>query len=373
MPKIEKTKTGYRARISTGERLPSGGYRYISLSAATKAEVRRMIADFDENRENALSANLAGRVTLAQAMDQYLDTCRAAGRSPSTIRGYVTMRRNGFESLESKPIAKISRADLQSMVNDWTRSGATPKTVRNKLGFLSAAMKHAGIEPPMQGLILPEPERKEMTIPQDEDVQRALFYLRAHNTNLYVAVVLASTLGLRRGEIAALTMDDFDFDAGTVTICKSLAMDERGDYITKSPKSRSGNRVLRGLDALVVSAVRNYGHQPPQTITGLTPNAITAGYDRLRAQIGFPGRFHDLRHYAASVMAALNVPPKYAQERMGHATLDMLNRVYQHTLNKKRDAVADAIAAHNAALLGGESCQYNNYAADYDTPKCKIK
>lgn len=358
MPKIEKTATGYRARVSTGERLPSGGYRYISLSAATKAEVRRMIADFDENRENALSANLAGRVTLAQAMDKYLDTCRSAGRSPSTIRGYAAMRRNGFEALESKPIAKISRAELQSVVNDWTRSGATPKTVRNKIGFLSASMKHAGIEPPTQGLILPEPDRKEMTIPQDEDVQRALFYLRAHNTNLYVAVVLAATLGLRRGEIAALTMDDFDFDAGTVTISKSMAMDEHGEYQLKAPKSRSGNRVLRGLDALVVSAVRNFGHQPPQTITSMNPTVITCAYMRVRDKLALPGRFHDLRHYAASVMAALNVPPKYAQERMGHATMDMLNRVYQHTMDKKRDAVADAIAEHNAALLSGQSCQY---------------
>ena len=368
MPKIEKTANGYRARVSTGERLPSGGYRYISVSGATKADVRRMIAEFDENRENALSANLAGRVTLAQAMDKYLDTCRSAGRSPSTIRGYAGMRRNGFDALEAKPIAKISRAELQSVVNDWTRSGATPKTVRNKLGFLSASMKHAGIEPPTQGLILPEPDRKEMTIPQDEDVQRALFYLRAHNTNLYIAVVLAATLGLRRGEIAALTMDDFDFDAGTVTINKSLAMDECGDYVTKAPKSRSGNRVLRGLDALVVSAVRNFGHQPPQTITGMTPASITDSYMRLCDKLNLPGRFHDLRHYAASVMAALNVPPKYAQERMGHATLDMLNRVYQHTMSKKRDAVADAIASHNAALLGGKSCQYN-YAANYDAAK----
>lgn len=358
MPKIEKTATGYRARVSTGEKLPSGGYRYISLSAATKADVRRMIAEFDENRENALSANLAGRVTLAQAMDKYLDTCRAAGRSPATIRGYAAMRRNGFESLESKPLARITRADLQSIVNDWTRTGATPKTVRNKLSFLSAVMKHADVEPPMQNLVLPEPERKEMTIPQDEDVQRALFYLRAHNPNLYVAVVLAATLGLRRGEIAALTMDDFDFDAGTVTINKALSMDENGVYQLKAPKSRSGNRILRGLDTLVISAVRSFGHQPPQTITSMTPAAISCAYADVCAKLNLPGRFHDLRHYAASVMAALNVPPKYAQERMGHATLDMLNRVYQHTMDKKRDAVADAIASHNAALLGGKSCQY---------------
>lgn len=358
MPKIEKTKTGYRARISTGEKLPSGGYRYISVSGATKADVRRMIAEFDENRENAVSAHLAGRVTLAQAMDAYIETCRAAGRSPSTIRGYVVMQKNGFDALLDLPLSKITRSHLQAMVNSWVQSGATPKTVRNKLGFLSAAMKHADVEPPMSKLVLPDAERKEMIIPQDEDVQRALFYLRAHNTNLYVAVVLAATLGLRRGEIAALTMDDFDFDAGTVTISKSMAMDEHGEYQLKAPKSRSGNRVLRGLDALVVSAVRNFGHQPPQTITSMNPTVITCAYMRVRDKLALPGRFHDLRHYAASVMAALNVPPKYAQERMGHATMDMLNRVYQHTMDKKRDAVADAIAEHNAALLSGQSCQY---------------
>lgn len=357
MPKIEKTKTGYRARVSLGEKLPNGSYRYMSISAPTKAEVRRMLAEFDENKQNAASAHIAGRVTLAQAMENYLKTCRAAGRSPSTIRGYVTMSRNGFDELLDKPLSRITRSEVQTMVNGWTIDGATPKTVKNKVSFLASVFKHADV-PPIENLILPEPEQKEMVIPQDEDVQRALFYLRAHNTDLYVAVVLAATLGLRRGEIAALTMKDFDFDAGAVTISKALALDEKGAYRLKAPKSRSGKRTLYGLDTLVIQAVRQFGHKPPQTLTDMTPAAISCAYEKVCKKLGLPGRFHDLRHYAASVMAALNVPPKYAQERMGHATLDMLNRVYQHTMSKKRDAVADTIATHNAALLAGETCNY---------------
>ena len=35
-------------------------------------------------------------------------------------------------------------------------------------------------------------------------------------------------------------------------------------------------------------------------------------------------RFHDLRHINASVMLALGIPNKYAEERMGHATDNML-------------------------------------------------
>lgn len=357
MPKIEKTKTGYRARVSLGEKLPNGSYRYMSLSAPTKAEVRRLLAEFDENKQTAAAAHISGRVTLAQAMANYLETCRAAGRSPSTIRGYAVISRNGFDELLNKPLARITRSEVQTMVNGWILSGASPKTVKNKIGFLSAVFKHADVKP-IENLILPEPEQKEMVIPQDEDVQRALFYLRAHNTDLYVAVVLAATLGLRRGEIAALTMDDFDFDAGCVSITKAVAMDEEGVYQLKAPKSRSGKRTLYGLDTLVIQAVKQFGHPSPETITSLTPAAISSAYQKVCKKLNLPGRFHDLRHYAASVMAALNVPPKYAQERMGHATLDMLNRVYQHTMDKKRSAVANTIAVHNAALLSGKSCNY---------------
>ena len=39
-------------------------------------------------------------------------------------------------------------------------------------------------------------------------------------------------------------------------------------------------------------------------------------------------------------MLALNVPNKYAQERMGHASDNMLKTVYQHTMTAEAIAVA---------------------------------
>ena len=50
-------------------------------------------------------------------------------------------------------------------------------------------------------------------------------------------------------------------------------------------------------------------------------------------------RFHDLRQYAASVLLMLGTPDKYAMERMGHATNNMLKSVYQHTMAEKRNIV----------------------------------
>lgn len=42
-------------------------------------------------------------------------------------------------------------------------------------------------------------------------------------------------------------------------------------------------------------------------------------------------------------MLALNVPDKYAMERLGQATQNMLKTVYQHTMQDKREEVTSAM------------------------------
>ena len=70
-------------------------------------------------------------------------------------------------------------------------------------------------------------------------------------------------------------------------------------------------------------------------------NQLYKCLERACNSLGLPHhRFHDLRHYQASVMLALNVPNKYAQERMGHATDIMLKTVYQHTMRQKSEKLA---------------------------------
>ena len=78
-------------------------------------------------------------------------------------------------------------------------------------------------------------------------------------------------------------------------------------------------------------------------------------YNRLQRacdRCGIPRfRFHDLRHVNASVMLGLNIPDKYAMERMGHATNNMLKTVYQHTMSEKSKQVADTVDSYFADKL----------------------
>ena len=60
---------------------------------------------------------------------------------------------------------------------------------------------------------------------------------------------------------------------------------------------------------------------------------------RLKNRIGINCRLHDLRHYYASILHALNVPDLYATKRTGHAIPAMLKKVYQHIMDTKNDEV----------------------------------
>lgn len=68
--------------------------------------------------------------------------------------------------------------------------------------------------------------------------------------------------------------------------------------------------------------------------------AIGCRFRRVLEKAGVPHMtFHQLRHMNASVMAALNIPEKYAQERGGWKTPHTMKRVYQHTFSKERQEV----------------------------------
>lgn len=54
-------------------------------------------------------------------------------------------------------------------------------------------------------------------------------------------------------------------------------------------------------------------------------------------------RFHDLRHYNASVMHKLHVPDKYAQKRGGWATDHIMKTVYLHTFESDFEEAENTI------------------------------
>jgi integrase len=53
-------------------------------------------------------------------------------------------------------------------------------------------------------------------------------------------------------------------------------------------------------------------------------------------------------------MLALGIPDKYAMQRMGHATSNMLKTVYQHTFTQREIEVANLVNARMEATMQHE-------------------
>ena len=80
---------------------------------------------------------------------------------------------------------------------------------------------------------------------------------------------------------------------------------------------------------------------PEDYIVNSTPAAISDYFARLTKKLGFKCRFHDLRHYAASILHAIGVPDQYIMERGGWATDSTLKAVYRNTLTDKAKEYTD--------------------------------
>lgn len=231
---------------------------------------------------------------------------------------------------------------MQSAINIEAQTHAY-KTVRNIFGLLSAALKgKVDLD-----IALPQKEKIKITIPTQQEIQLLLQY--AAGKELELPILLSACLGLRRGEIAPLDYSDIDFQRKTITISKSMVLNSSGEWVVKKPKTYSGNRTLKVYDFVLDKVQERKDANLP--LISLTPNQISDEFSYALEKTGLPHfRFHDLRHYNASVMLSLNIPDKYAMERMGHATNNMLKTVYQHTMQEKEDSVDAALSEYFNAL-----------------------
>lgn len=273
-------------------------------------------------------------LTVGEAIDRYIES-KDAVLSPSTVAGYRRIRENALQDIMSLRLTELTQERVQRAVNKMAKD-KSPKSVRNAHGLLSAVL--AEYRPGMVlRTTLPQKQKYNVAIPSDEDIEKIM--QTAVGTDMELPILLAVWLGLRVSEILGLTWDSVE---GNVLHVKRAIVDGEDGPVEKGTKTYSGDRKIRLPDYLKVLI----GAQAKDTdhIVQLSRRAIGGRFDTICKRAGIPHyRFHDLRHANASVMLALGIPDKYAMERMGHATNNMLKTVYQHTMNSKQEEVADAV------------------------------
>lgn len=330
--------------MPTAKRLPSGSWhilayagkddtgkrKYESFTAPTKKEVEFLAAQWQLRR----SARPADRA-LGDAIDAYIQG-NTGVLAPSTIVKYKSMRANYFGAIESVPLRRVTSDLVQGWISGLTVT-LSPKTVSCVYSLLLSALTQYAPDLRLR-VRLPRRVPHELTIPTPEDVARLI----AEADDAFRPVlVIASSMGLRRAEISALTWSDVK--GNTLRINKAYTKGPGGVLVLHAPKTNAGIRKVEIPPAAKPYLTRPEGAEDDQRIIPLTPDAITRRFERLCARLGMRYRFHSLRHYYDSVLCSLGVPDKYIMSRMGHATPNMTKQVYQHVMKTRDEQITDTI------------------------------
>lgn len=283
------------------------------------------------------------RKTLKEAYHQYIDS-KSNILSPSTIAGYNRLSRNTYQSLMSISVCDITPALIQRETNFMAKTHS-PKYVRNAHGLLSAVLQ--SVNPGTQlTTTLPQKKKYEIVVPSTET--QAQILRAAADTEIELPVNLAITMGLRMSEIRGLRMQHVK--NGKLHVCQAIVDAEDGSPKIKTTKTFSGDRWLSITD----NVQRLIDALPTDTdyLVTLSAQAIYKRFERMLEKNKIPHmRFHDLRHAYASTMLMLGIPNKYIVERMGHSSDRMLQAVYQHIMDEKRQSVDDQATKFYNAMM----------------------
>lgn len=330
--------------MATPKKLPSGNYRmrvymgkdangkgiYTSVTASSKKECIAKAALMDKNPKKLI------KMTVQEAVEQYI-LLRKEVLSPSTVRGYEKTLRCHLEAVKHIQVSALTQEDVQRQVNALTRT-LSSKTIANAIGLLHSAVKGM-VSEDVFNVLTPQAKPSEIKIPSSADVAKLVEAVSGLEIEL--PVLLAMQCGLRMSEVLGLKKSDVDFTNKTITIRRAIVLDEVGAAVEKAPKSFKGNRTIPMPPKVAELLERTDG---TGYVVNMTANAIKHRLERLLAKEGIGHiRFHDLRHYYASVCLLLNMPERYAMEFMGHSTPGMLKK-YQHIMSEEKKRLGDQLA-----------------------------
>lgn len=330
--------------MATAKKLASGNYRirvyvgknkdakpqYKSFTAPTKKEAEFAAAQYSRTNVDVRSSDL----TLKQAIERYIKS-KENVLSPSTVRGYYVIPEQYMPDLMQTRLKKINTEIIQEQFNEFARD-YSPKTCRNAHGLISAVLKIH--RPDLQlNTTLPQKKKSDIYVPDEKEVKKILQLIKGNA--LEVPFVLATQCGLRASEISGLMLENVHKDYIEI---KQARVDGRNGAVIKPPKSVAGYRKIP-ISKTLYKLIKDNANG--ERVWALKSGDISNRWGTFRTNHKLPVQlnFHALRHHYASKCLLLGMPQKYIAELMGHGSLDMIEKVYQHTFPSAMEEYANKL------------------------------
>jgi integrase len=338
------------------------------VSGKTQADVRRRLGELRADLDRGLAPVAAGTVGafLAGWLEREKQRVRPAtwrGRELH-VRGYLV------PALGTVPLAKLTPAHVERMTAAMVARGLSPRTSAHARVTLRRALSDAvrdGLVHRNVAALARPPRVARRTIEPGRDYLDASQLRRllavATEYRIGALITVATTTGLRQGELLGLSWDDVDWTARTLTVRRSMARAWGGGYELAETKTNRSRRSVH-LAAAAVDALRREEREQAAARHAagsawqdrdrliftdaigrpLYPTAVHRAFRELLAAAGLPMvPFHGLRHSAATALLSAGVPLRVVSDLLGHSGIAITSDIYGHVEAPSRREAADAM------------------------------
>lgn len=401
----------------------SNSWQYYFELASVNGKRQRKVKGGFKTKKEALEAgilamhryNNAGQtfepseISVADFFDLYIEKYCNSELAPQTVEGYKKKIRLYIKPVIGEyKLRSITPMVLSDLLQSLKAQGYSRNTLVSIKALLSGAFAYA--VSPLQFLsaspmvYVKLPKESEMQKKQTSSVSvradgkkngarrgakprayiekewiQKIFQQFPEGHPDHIPLLLGYKLGLRIGEAYALTIDDFDFSAKTVSVNKQVQWNQSAEcWSFKSPKYDS-NRVISVDDELIACIKRkilqmkkdektygeyytryyvdDYGNMNTtgsgkrivllnvrENGTFINPRTMQHCSHVIHHIMGYPEfDFHSLRHTHATDLAAAGALPKFVQTRLGHKSIKVTMEIYQHLTDEMEQQGTDIL------------------------------
>lgn len=372
---IHKRKDGrWEGRYIKGHREKKTLWGYVY--GHTYAEVRQVL--LRRKAEYGFFNLTDNSLIVAALAELYLHSIRCSIKESTCAHYQYTLYKYILPVLGNRPLAALNEQMLEEGVQQII---SAPNGEHRPLGHSSAKeclsmvrrlCRYAArlhLLRPME-LCVRLPRARDAApapLPREEQEQLHRFILNAP-TPRKLGVLLGMELGLRIGEICGLKWNDFDLNAGTLQVQRTVSRISCGNghtrVVIQTPKTRTSCRELPLPKPLLFALKKLRGNCPADAwfLSGSTEKpveprcyrkSIHACLKQAKVQSVRP---HALRHTFATACLQAGCDLKTLSELLGHANAATTLQHYAHTdMRQKQKVIERLFFDHSGAKKGRPS------------------
>jgi integrase len=381
------TKVGtdrWKITVDAGRDQTGKRRRVTRTISGTKVDANRALAALNVEVQTGEKkpSPTGGTLTVDELINWYLPFAQEVrGLQHSTVVGY----RDPYDKWLSADLGhlkadRLTPAQLDRAFGKMRQAGLSHSRMNNARSALAGAYKwgkrHDKVSSnPVKSFELPTTKTppKPSKVPELEDLLTILAGADEHTPEIAPVLKLASTTGMRRGELSGLCRDRLNLDSGELIVDQAVN-DAGGEVVIKSTKTNSSRLVA--LDehtvAMLQAHLKRMDERARQVETTIADDAFVFSLDpacrkpmrpdfmsrrmrQLRNMLGIDPADFDvtilaLRRWTSSELLDAGFNPSTVSDRQGH-TIQVMLKHY----SKRRRSADLAAAEHLGSRLLGSS------------------